>query len=485
MKYSKACLEVKSCFFLIHFGLAQGDLLKLSTLSKILLIEDDVAFCKMLETFLGKKGFEVKSAFTAGEAYKILDEGATDLVITDVRLPDDDGLSILNFIKEKYSAIPAILMTGYAEINKAVEAMKAGAFDYISKPVRPDELLKIIDKALNIQENSQSTSESKQNPKKKNGEVASATSANFIKGVSDAAAKLNQYVDLVAPTTMSILIIGDSGTGKEYVAKSIHDKSKRSDQPFIAVDCGAIPKELASSEFFGHIKGSFTGAVTDKVGHFEAANGGTLFLDEIGNLSYELQVQLLRALQERKVKPVGSNKEIPVDIRVVAATNEDLEEAIKENEFREDLYHRLNEFSIEMPRLSDRQEDLMLFVNVFLDQANAELEKEVTGFSDEAIEALKRYDWPGNLRELKNIVKRSVLLTQDAIIPLKLLPREIMLSKESIKDEPFALFNSKNEQELILDALEKTGGNKSKAARLLHIDRKTLYNKLKHYNIKL
>ena len=472
-------------FFLMHFGLAQGDLLKLSVLSKILLIEDDVAFCKMLETFLGKKGFEVKSAFTAGEAYKILEEGATDLVITDVRLPDDDGLSILNFIQEKYSATPAILMTGYAEVNKAVEAMKAGAFDYISKPVRPDELLKIIDKALNLQNKPENTSKPVPNSKKKSEKVASATSINFIKGVSDAAAKLNQYEDLVAPTTMSILIIGDSGTGKEYVAKSIHDKSKRSDQPFIAVDCGAIPKELASSEFFGHIKGSFTGAVTDKVGHFEAANGGTLFLDEIGNLSYELQVQLLRALQERKVKPVGSNKEIPVDIRVVAATNEDLEEAIKENEFREDLYHRLNEFSIEMPRLSERQEDLMLFVNVFLDQANTELEKEVTGFSDDAVEALKRYDWPGNLRELKNIVKRSVLLTQDAVIPLKLLPREIMLSKETKKDEAFTLFNSKNEQELILDALEKTGGNKSKAARLLDIDRKTLYNKLKHYDIKL
>jgi len=452
--------------------------------SKILLIEDDVAFCKMLETFLSKKGFEVTSAFTANEAYKLLEERKIQLVITDVRLPDEDGLSILKRIQDKYSGIPAILMTGYAEINKAVEAMKAGAFDYISKPVRPDELLLIIEKALKVNSKPEPTETSQKQSDKKE-EVATATRTNYIKGVSDASAKLNQYIDLVAPTNMSILITGDSGTGKEYVAKSIHDKSKRSDQPFIAVDCGAVPKELASSEFFGHIKGSFTGAVTDKVGHFEAANGGTLFLDEIGNLSYELQVQLLRALQERKVKPVGSSKEIPVDIRVVAATNEDLEEAIKENEFREDLYHRLNEFSIEMPRLSERQEDLMLFVNVFLDQANAELEKEVTGFSDEAIEALKKYDWPGNLRELKNIVKRSVLLTQDAMIPLKLLPREIMLSKEREQDDRFSLFNSKNEQELILDALEKTGGNKSKAARLLNIDRKTLYNKLKQYNIKL
>ena len=451
-------------------------------MSKILLIEDDVAFCKMLETFLSKKGYELISAFAAGEAYKILANHAVDLVITDVRLPDDDGLSILKHIKEDYNNIPVILMTGYAEVNKAVEAMKEGAFDYISKPVRPDELLKIVDKALQA--------EAEEEPKTSKKAPKSATAApqaptGFIKGVSDASAKLNQYIDLVAPTNMSILITGDSGTGKEYVAKSIHDKSKRQAQPFIAVDCGAIPKEIAGSEFFGHVKGSFTGAVNDKVGHFEAANGGTLFLDEIGNLSYELQVQLLRALQERKIKPVGSNNEIAVDIRVVAATNEDLEEAVKEGDFREDLYHRLNEFSIEVPRLRERQEDLMLFINLFLDQANKELEKEVEGFSPDAVEALIQYSWPGNLRELKNIVKRMVLLTPTAVVPKELLPREIRVAKIEDKKDDYALFNAKNEQERILDALEKTGGNKSKAARLLDIDRKTLYNKLKQYDIKL
>ena len=451
-------------------------------MSKILLIEDDVAFCKMLETFLSKKGYEVISAFAAGEAYKILANHAVDLVITDVRLPDDDGLSILKHIKEDYNNIPVILMTGYAEVNKAVEAMKEGAFDYISKPVRPDELLKIVDKAL------QTEAEEKPKPSKKISKAAPATPqapTGFIKGVSDASAKLNQYIDLVAPTNMSILITGESGTGKEYVAKSIHDKSKRQAQPFIAVDCGAIPKEIAGSEFFGHVKGSFTGAVNDKVGHFEAANGGTLFLDEIGNLSYELQVQLLRALQERKIKPVGSNNEIAVDIRVVAATNEDLEEAVKEGDFREDLYHRLNEFSIEVPRLQERQEDLMLFINLFLDQANKELEKEVEGFSPDAVEALIQYSWPGNLRELKNIVKRMVLLAPAAVIPKELLPREIRVAMIEDKKDDYALFNAKNEQERILDALEKTGGNKSKAARLLDIDRKTLYNKLKQYDIKL
>jgi len=284
---------------------------------------------------------------------------------------------------------------------------------------------------------------------------------------------------------MSVLVIGDSGTGKEYVAKNIHDRSKRSQNPFIAVDCGAIPKELASSEFFGHKKGSFTGALSDKTGHFEAANGGTLFLDEIGNLSYELQVQLLRALQERKVKPVGANTEIPVDIRVVAATNEDLSAAVKKGDFREDLYHRLNEFSIKVPRLSKRKEDLRLFVSSFLERANKELEKEVTGFSEEAMRAMENYDWPGNLRELQNIVKRTVLLSQESTINVDLLPVEITAFKGEDSKQDYSLFKNANEQELILDALEEANGNKSKAARILNVDRKTLYNKLKQYDIKL
>lgn len=319
---------------------------------------------------------------------------------------------------------------------------------------------------------------------KENGKTAAnKLSSEFVKGVSDTALKLIDYIELVAPTNMSVLIMGESGTGKEQVAKSIHDKSKRKGAPFVPVDCGAIPKEIASSEFFGHLKGSFTGAIQDKTGHFEAANGGTLFLDEIGNLDYGLQMQLLRALQERKIKPVGSNSEIKVDIRVVTATNEDLAQAVREGNFREDLYHRLNEFSIQVPALRDRSEDLMLFADHFLDEANAELEKEVIGFSDEVIEAFENYSWPGNLRELKNTIKRAVLLTQDPIIPLKVLPHEIASANKM--DDSYSFFKNKNEESLLLDALEKAQGNKSKAARLLSIDRKTLYNKLKQYNIKL
>ena len=282
---------------------------------------------------------------------------------------------------------------------------------------------------------------------------------------------------------MSVLIMGDSGTGKEYVAKSIHEKSKRAGKPFIPVDCGAIPKEIASSEFFGHKKGSFTGAVDDKIGHFEEANGGTLFLDEIGNLSYELQVQLLRALQERQIKPVGSSKEIPVDIRVIAATNEDLEAAAVKGDFREDLYHRLNEFSIHVPQLKDRGSDLMLFANLFLKNANTELEKEVLDFDEEVITVFENYQWPGNLREMKNIIKRLVLLADGNTITPGLLPRKMFENAIGVENDG-GLYDKDNEKEMILNALERASGNKSKAARLLKIDRKTLYNKLDLYEIK-
>ncbi len=450
----------------------------------ILIIEDDVAFATMLKTFFEKRDYKVDNAFNAGEGLRKINSGSYDLILTDVRLPDRDGLEVLLEVKEHYPETQVIVMTNYAEIHMAVKAMKNGAFDYVSKPFQPEAILQTISNALSqgkVLQDEDAPAEVAVKEKKQTAKPLLTT--EFVKGVSDAARKLNDYIDLVAPTNMSVLIVGESGTGKEQVAKSIHDKSKRKGAPFIAVDCGAIPKEIASSEFFGHIKGSFTGAIQDKTGHFEAANGGTLFLDEIGNLGYELQVQLLRALQERKIKPVGSNNEVKVDIRVVTATNEDLGQGVKEGNFREDLFHRLNEFSIEVPALRERREDLMLFAEHFLDEANTELEKEVLGFSDEAVDAFQNYSWPGNLRELKNMVKRAVLLTQDAIIPLKVLPHEI--AHTSREEETYGLFRNKNEETLILDALEKANGNKSKAARLLSIDRKTLYNKLKQYNINL
>jgi two-component system response regulator HydG len=432
----------------------------------------------MLKTFLQKKGFEVTNAFNAQDADNALKEQFFDIVLTDIRLPDSDGLQILKKTKEASRDTQIILMTGYTDIKTAVNAMKAGAFDYVGKPINPDEILHTIQQALKKQGGKgMDNSAGPQKP-------AQQENLTFVKGISTDSSKLHEHVKLVAPTNMSVLIIGDSGTGKEYIAHSIHAQSKRALQPYVPVDCGAIPKELASSEFFGHIKGSFTGAVTDKTGHFEAANGGTLFLDEVGNLSYEVQVQLLRALQERKIKPVGSSQEIHVDIRVIAATNEDLAEAVKRGDFREDLYHRLNEFCIRVPRLSERKQDIMIFANHFLAQANNDLEKDVEGFDQEVTDLFRRYDWPGNLREMKNIIKRSVLLAKSSIIHLDVLPAEMLETSES-NNASLAGYSKADEEKAIKTALEKANYNKSKAAKLLDIDRKTLYNKLKLYNIDL
>lgn len=447
--------------------------------SKILVIDDDTSFCVMLKTFLQKKGYDVTNAFNAKEAEEAIRNQFFDVVLTDIRLPDSDGIQILKYIKETSFKTQVVLMTGYTDIKTAVSAMKMGAYDYVGKPINPDEILHTIEQALKkrLEKPEQPVTE-----KKEKKETSSSDFA-FVKGGSSTSNQLHEYISLVSPTNMSVLIIGDSGTGKEYIAHTIHTQSKRKDKPFIPVDCGAIPKELASSEFFGHIKGSFTGAINDKTGHFEAANGGTLFLDEVGNLSYEVQIQLLRALQERKVKPVGSNHEVKVDIRVIAATNEDLSEAVKRGDFREDLYHRLNEFCIQAPKLSERKQDIMVFAHHFLALANDDLEKNIEGFDDEVIELFMNYDWPGNLREMKNTIKRSVLLTKSNSVPIDVLPQEMRSAIEQENAIPY--YSKENEESAIRSALEKAGFNKTKAAKLLNIDRKTLYNKLKLYSIDL
>ncbi|WP_264525525.1 sigma-54-dependent transcriptional regulator [Flavobacterium sp. N502536] len=446
---------------------------------KILLIEDDISFCKLLEKFLIKKAYDVTIAFSAAEARIAIKKESFDLILTDLRLPDSDGIGLMSEIKTEYPQVPVILMTGYSDVNTAVKAIKNGAADYISKPFNPDEVLLVITNALKTSE-----TETEEPPVKEKKAVKKQTTAEneFVKGISVASKKLLDHIQLVSPTDMSVLIIGESGTGKEIIAKSIHQQSLRKNNNFIAVDCGAIPKELAASEFFGHLKGSFTGAISDKMGYFEAANGGTLFLDEIGNLSYENQIQLLRALQERKIKPVGSNKEINVDIRIITATNEDLREAVKNGDFREDLYHRINEFSILSPSLKERDEDLMVFADYFLEKANQQLNKEVIGFSPEVVAIFQNYNWPGNLRELQNCVKRSTLLSKGEFIESDVLPAEFFqIQKESGSGGSFSL--SDNEKEAIIQALSKAQNNKSEAAKLLKITRKTLYNKLKHYNI--
>ena len=440
----------------------------------ILIVEDDITFSLMLTTWLGKKGFRVQSVSSVKEAKQRMEGTFYDLVLSDLRLPDGDGIALLHWMKSQCPTVPVILMTGYADIQSAVLAMKSGAADYIAKPLNPEELLNKINESL--ASNAESV-------------VSQASSSSlpepnlYIEGQSAAARVLYEHVRLVAPTDMSVLVTGASGTGKEYVARRIHAESGRSKAPFVAVDCGAIPKDLAASEFFGHVKGSFTGAIDHKTGAFVAADGGTIFLDEIGNLSYAVQVQLLRALQERKVRPIGSNQEIPINVRLISATNENLRAAIEKGEFREDLYHRINEFSIRIPGLKERPEDLLLFANHFLDLANSELRKEIVGFDRETIQLFQSYAWPGNLRQMKNVVKYATLLASGRYITRQELPEELLesISKPAITD--LSLHDEKHERNLILKALEESGNNKTRAAMLLGIDRKTLYNKLKNYQL--
>lgn len=448
----------------------------------ILIIEDDAAFCQMLQRFLTKRGYDVQTSFNAPEAKSKFKKTNFDLVLTDLRLPDYDGIQLLGDIKAVHPQTQVILMTGYAEVASAVDAMKKGAFDYISKPFTPDDIVQLIEKALDVPSKSSSIEVVK--PQAKTSESVFKKPNTKITGISEASKKLDEYVKLVAPTDMSVLITGESGTGKEVTAKAIHDTSHRNNYNFIAVDCGAIPKELATSEFFGHLKGSFTGAVEDKIGNFEAANGGTLFLDEVGNLSYENQIQLLRALQERKIKRIGSTKEIEVDVRIITATNEDLHEAVEKGDFREDLYHRLNEFSIHIPSLEERLEDLVFFADYFLEKANTNLKKEVHGFSDAVWEVFNQYHWPGNLRELQNIIKRAVLLTVSDEVQLEALPKELVhpVNKPNTLE---GFSKSEFEKDRIIKALKKTNFNKSKAAKLLQVTRKTLYNRINHYNLDL
>lgn len=453
---------------------------------KILIIEDDLAFGKMLQLFLERKKFKVSLATSGKQARELLNSSHIDLLITDLKLPDDSGMELLKIARKHSPPTPTILMTSYADVTTAVEAIKRGAADYISKPFRPEELLMVMEQALEkpVAEQSEkvtSNGAKSSQPSKKNKQNNKKT--EVVAGNSEASVEFNRHLKLVAPTDMCVLIEGESGTGKEVAAQAIHNQSKRNKGPFVAVDCGAIPEEIAASEFFGHIKGSFTGAINDKKGHFEAANGGTLFLDEVGNLSYQNQMQLLRALQERKIKPVGGNKEIQVDVRIVSATNEDLLQAVEEGRFREDLYHRLNEFSVNIPPLRERKDDLLLFADFFLQEANKNLNKEVLGLSAEAQQVFFNYSWPGNLRELRNIIRRAVLLTTDSFIPLEVLPKEVRHETPKRSSSEVLLSKEEYEKQSIIQALEKTNNNKSEAARLLNIARKTLYNKLKQYGL--
>lgn len=454
----------------------------------ILIVEDDVTYGTMLKTWFSKNSWEtswVSKVELAKSEFKISN---FDLILSDLRLPDGDGIIFLTWLRENKIMTPFIIMTNYSDVQTAVLAMKLGAFDYLQKPINPTILQQKIDSALsqtNVTEDKISDAKPKCNVEINNH--------NIVKGKSAVMQRLYSHLDLVAPTKMSVLILGESGTGKEYIARMIHENSNRKSSPFIAVDCGSLSMELAPSELFGHKKGSFTSAVADKVGVFVAANGGTVFLDEIGNLSYEVQKQLLRALQEQMVRPVGSSSDIKVDVRIIAATNENLEKAIDEGRFRQDLYHRINEFTVNVPPLRERLEDIEEFCYHFIKQANVELDKNVDLISKDALMVLKQQDWHGNLRELRNVIRRSVLFCHDNILRKENLPdfhKEPRNNKQTdniVDSAPsYQKLSLKNdEKEQIIVALNQAGGNKTLAAKLLKIDRKTLYNKMHLYDIEL
>ncbi len=469
---------------------------------KILIIEDDHDICQLLKRFLTKHGFTILLAYNGKQGIATALDEKLDLILCDFRLGDLDGFEVLKRVKDANPDLPFIMITGYSDIRVAVNVMKMGALDYVTKPLFPDEILLTIRKALN--------SDNVENKENSTRIKKSSIKENYTFGNSPQSKSLVNQIELVAPTNYSVIIYGESGAGKEAVAQTIHMKSPRANHPFIAMDCGAISKELAGSELFGHEKGSFTGALNTKIGHFELANGGTLFLDEVSNLPYEVQSSLLRVVQERKVKRIGGTKEIGLDVRIIIASNENLADAYKKGKFREDLFHRFNEFSLDVPPLRERDEDIMTYAYLFLKSANQELKRNITDFEDEVIEIFKKYPWYGNLRELKNVIKRSALLSEGNKIQVKALPfeianfsklqfpennHEVMLESNILpiitqiqaekKEESLNLkvAASEAEYELIMKVLKQVNFNKSKAAKLLYIDRKTLYNKMKSYDI--
>lgn len=499
-------------------------------MKRILIIDDDRQTCMILNRFLTRNGFEAVEVYSGKNALAYIKQNGADAVLCDYRLEDMTGKEVLAGIKEINFNIPVIIITGYTDVKAAVEVTKMGAYDYVTKPLLPDEILLTIKKSLDKNADKQQDSNDNLSSKQKEKNAANKTdiklaSDDYIFGNSSVFNNIITQVKRVAPTNFSVILYGESGCGKEVIAQTIHQNSKRASKPFVAIDCGALSKELAGSELFGHEKGSFTGAINHKVGSLELANGGTIFLDEIANLSYDIQVSLLRVVQERKIRRIGGTHDIEIDVRIIVASNERLMEAAKKGKFREDLFHRFNEFSIDVPPLRERSDDILLFANHFLHQTAKELEKNVTSISPAVQQIFMHYSWPGNLRELKNIIKRSVLLTDTNMVDINVLPFEIVNYSKLQFDEPSknvsttslnndiansSIANSNvasapimnsaenkipiNEKSLkaasltaeynmIVEALKQANYNKSKAARILNIDRKTLYNKMEEHKL--
>lgn len=471
----------------------------------ILIIDDDIDLGTLLSRFLSKNGFVADIAHAGKKGIAQFKEKKYDAVICDYRLGDMEGKDVMAALKEHDPDVRILIITGYSDIKTAVEVIKMGAFDYITKPLVPDEVITVLNNML-----------AKKQPlhavKKEAADYAGsadnvpgrvASNSEFYVGESKATQALYNQIDIVAGTNYSIILYGESGTGKEVVARTIHEQSSRRNKPFVAMDCGTLSKELSGSELFGHVKGAFTGALQDKEGHFELADGGSLFLDEVGNLSAEVQATLLRVIQERKFKRVGGNKEMQVDVRLIVASNENLQEAYRKGKFREDLYHRFNEFSINLPPLRERREDILPLANFFLDKACQELGKKVKGFEEKVLHHFLNYLWPGNLREFRNVVRRAVLLTESgkkietSTLPWEIINETIPLQRREEQDASIASalpFDKKlkdgsqlkeavgkAEFAYIMEVMQKVNFNKKKAAEFLNIDRKTLYNKIKAF----
>ena len=452
---------------------------------KILVIDDSPEILTLFTEYLRAEGYEVDTSADGAGGIEMIEKKSYDLIITDMKMPSVDGMKVLEFALEHSPDSICIILTGYGTVKNAVEAIKMGAFDYLTKPVKMDEILVTLKRALDYRNLKMENLNLKNQLKKK------YRFENII-GDHERIQKVFEIVEKVADTDSTILILGDSGTGKELIAKAIHYNSYRRERPFVPVNCAAIPSELLESELFGHEKGAFTNAIRTRVGRFELANGGTVFLDEIGDMNPLLQSKLLRVLQERQFERVGGVKTIKTDIRVIAATHQDLKMAVQQKKFREDLYYRLNVIPVRIPPLRERKSDIPLLAHHFLDYFNRSKKKRIRAISDEAMESLMGYDWPGNVRELENTIERVVILIDHDIITPQDLPEKFHSLPQpepptllEIPEEGISLDSAVNEFErnLILQALIKTGWVKNKAARLLNLNRTTLIEKIKRQNL--
>ena len=434
-------------------------------MGKIIVLEDNTLFAEVVCRWLQREGWKTECVTNISRAKKLMEKADTDdIVLADLRLPDGESTTLLEWLRKNGMDQPFIVMTDYAEVHTAVSAMKLGSVDYIPKKLLEDKLLTTINGIV----------------QKQMATKAALSATPIFQRDSAAFRQIKERIRLVAPTEMSVLILGENGTGKEHIAQRIHANSKRKDKPFVSVDCGSISPSLAQSAFFGHVKGAFTGAEENKVGYFQEANGGTLFLDEVGNLPYEIQQMLLRVIQERRYRPVGAKEDKNCNVRIVAATNEDLVKAVLEKRFRQDLLYRLQDFTITLPPLRNCQEDIMPLAEFFREQSNKTLNKAVKGFDSSAKKALQLHPWSGNVRELKQKIQTAVLLCEGNNITEDDL--ELYVEQDA-SPVCYSLKDVQQEKERIRQALEQCAGNKVSAAKLLKIGRTTLYAKIKEYGL--